>query len=120
MVESWVCLFEGAYGLKTLTSKNALSNLLPQKPSAAISNLAPSCLLADAPDSASPVMGCRCGSMATLWQTSAMRLAVKSLVSLCRIDGKPPFAHDNACSTEKLVPQEHVVGMLLGLSLIHI
>ena len=31
----WVCLFEGAWGLKTLTSKYVLSNVPPQKPFAA-------------------------------------------------------------------------------------
>ena len=37
---------------------------------------------AEAPRSASPVRGWRCGSTATLWHTSVMRWAVKSLISL--------------------------------------
>ena len=47
----------------------------------------------------SPVMGCRGGSVDTLWHTSDKRAAVKSLISLCLIDGYPPLGHDSACST---------------------
>ena len=73
----------GGEWLNTLTSKKALSNLLPQKPSAAAStcSLAPSWVLVDALERASPVMGCKCGSIATLWQTSDIRWAVRSLIS---------------------------------------
>ena len=70
-----------------------------QSPFAAMSSLAPSCVLADAPERCSPVMGCRCGSMQTSLHTSDRRLAVRSLISLCLIDGKPPFGQDKACST---------------------
>ena len=40
--------------------------------------------------------------MHTLWQTSDIRFAIRSLTSLCRTVGKPPFGHSSACSTEKL------------------
>ena len=39
--------------------KNACLNQLPQKPSAAISNHAPSWIFAESPLMTSPVMGCR-------------------------------------------------------------
>ena len=42
--------------------------------------------LKDSPDS-----GCKCGSMTTLGQTSVSREAVRSLISLWRIVGKPPM-----------------------------
>ncbi len=50
--------FEGACGLKILTSKYryALSKRPPQKPFAAMSSLAPSSLIAEAPLSVSLVM----------------------------------------------------------------
>ena len=51
------CLFEGAYGLKTLTSKKALSYWPPQKPLAATSNLAPSSVMAEELARVSPVSG---------------------------------------------------------------
>ncbi len=44
-------------GLKILTSKYALSRRPPQKPFAAMSSLAPSSLIAEAPLSVSLVMG---------------------------------------------------------------
>ena len=100
--------------MKTLTSKKVRSNRPPQKPLAATSSLTPSSLIAEAPESASPVIGSRVGSMHTSWQTSAIKFAVRSLISLCRMVGKPPFGHDRACSTEKLVPQAHVVGVCKG------
>ncbi len=45
------------HGLKILTSKYALSKRPPQKPFAAMSNLAPSSLMAEAPLSVSLVTG---------------------------------------------------------------
>ena len=30
------------------------------------------------------------------------------------MEGKPPFGHDSACSTEKAVPQAQLEGMLAG------
>ena len=54
---------------------------------------------------ASPVRGWRSGSTETSWQTSVSRSAVISLISLWRIDGKPPRGHERTCSTEKKAPQ---------------
>ena len=100
--------------MNTRTSKKARSKGPPQKPFAATSSLAPSSVMAEAPESASPVMGCSVGSMDTLLQTSEMRLAVRSLTSLCRMVGNPPLGQDSACSTEKLVPHVQVVGVCWG------
>ena len=36
--------------------------------------------------------------MQTSLQTSVRRLAVRSLIPMCLMDGKPPFGHDRACS----------------------
>ena len=80
-------LFEGASGLKTLTSKKALSKELPQNPWATMSRRAPSFLLVEAPSRDSLVMGCKVGSVETPWQVSLSREAVTSLSSLCRSEG---------------------------------
>lgn len=74
-----VFLLKGAY---RLTSKRSLGlKRLPKKPLAAIqSSLAPSSVIAEAPVSASPVVGCGEGSTHTYsWLTSYVRFAVKSL-----------------------------------------
>ena len=71
-------LFEGAKGLKIRTSHNDLSCLLPQNPFMAISSLAPSSTIDEAPLINSPVRGCKSGSIDTLhdipqltdWQSS--------------------------------------------------
>ena len=52
-------------GLKTLTSKKALSKAPPQKPLATMSNRAPSCVFTVAALKVSLVIGCRDGSVAT-------------------------------------------------------
>ena len=109
------CLLDCAWGLNTRMSKKALSCCPPQKPLAATSNRAPSVTIAVAPLRASPVRGCRCGSMHTLWQTSDISLAVKSLTSLWRRVGNPPLGHERACCTEKGAPQAQWVGMLSGV-----
>ena len=44
-------------------------------------------------------------------QISVRRLAVKSLISLYQIDGKPPFRQDKQCLTLKLNPHEQCVGV---------
>ena len=67
-----------------------------------------------APERCSPVIGCKCGSMQTSLHTSDKRLAVKSLISLCLIDGKPPLGQDKTCSTENWVPHSHSMGMREG------
>ena len=73
--------------MKTLTSKNALSNLPPQNPLAATSSLALSSVLAVWRESDSPLSGWRWGSMETSWQTSVRRLARRSRTSLCLMMG---------------------------------
>ena len=103
--------FEVACGLKTLTSKKVRSYRLPQRPLAAMSRWAPSWVFADTPDSCSLVMGCRCGSTLTSLHTSDIRLAVRSRILLCLIDGNPPLGQESACSTENGVPQSQLVGM---------
>ena len=95
-----MCLLEGACGLKTLTSKYVRSRRPPHNPFAAISKCAPSWVLAEVADKCSPEIGCRCGSVQTSLHTSDSRLAVRSLISLCLIEGNPPFGQDKACSTE--------------------
>ena len=70
-----------------------------------------------APVRASLVIGCRSDSMQTSPHTSVSRLAVRSLISLCLMDGKPPFGQDRACSTENLAPHPHVDGMCKGCQL---
>ena len=47
--------------------------------------------------------------METLWQTSAMRLAVRSRVSLWRIDGKPPNGQERACLS--VIDHHQILGM---------
>ena len=54
----------------------------PPETIARMSSRAPSSTLADAPVSVSPLIGCKCGSIETLWQTSDRRLAVRSHISL--------------------------------------
>ena len=101
--------------MKTRTSKKVFSNLPPpHTPFAEMSSLAPSCELAVAPDSWSDVVGCRLGSMHTSLHTSVRRLAVRSRISLCLMEGKPPLAHESACSTVKLLPQSHLDGRFEG------
>ncbi len=98
------------------TSKRVLSYLPSQKPFAAISKRAPSWVLEEAPLRCSPVIGCRSGSTHTSLHTFVRRFAVKSLISLCLIDGKPPFGQERACSIENLAPQPHVEGVEIGIN----
>ena len=105
---------EGAIGLKTLTSKNALSYRPPQKPLAAICSLAPSSVTAEAPVMGSPVIGCSVGSMQTSLHTSDSQHPTVPRTSLCLIEGKPPFGQESECSTVKLDPQAQLVGTLDG------
>ena len=41
-------------------------------------------------------------------------MAVKFLISLCLIDGKPPLVQDRVRSTERVDPQSHLAGSLSG------
>ena len=52
--------------------------------------------------------------MHTSSHTSVRRLAVRSRISLCLMLGKPPLAHESACSTVKLLPQSHLDGRFEG------
>ena len=81
----------------------------PQKLLAVMSRRGPSCALEEAPWRTSLDTGC---SIQTSWHTSIRRLAVRSLISSCLIDGKPPFGQERACSMENLAPQ--IDGMCRG------
>ena len=52
--------------------------------------------------------------MEQLWQTSAMRLADRSRISMWRIDGIPPNGQERACSTVSNVSQVQVERRLDG------
>ena len=95
--------------------KGSFEGASPYSILAAMSRRAPGCVLALAPARFSPVTGNSSGSVQTLLQTSLRRSAVKSRISLCRMDGKPPFAHERACSTVKEEPQAHFEGSFLGV-----
>ena len=95
----------GARGLKTLMSKNALCCLTPQNPCARTSRRASSPEIDVLCESLSPVSGCSVGSIATFEQTSVISFAVRSLTSLCRMEGSPPQGQLKACSVEKVEPQ---------------
>ena len=100
--------------MKIRTSKYVLSNQPPQKPLAAMSRHASSWVLAVAPARTPPVIGCRSGSMQTSLQTSGRRLAVRFLISLCLMGGKPPLGQNRACCTENLAPHPQVDGVFRG------
>ena len=74
--------FEGALGLKFLTSKNAISNRLSQKPLAQTSRHAPSSVEVDLRQRISPVIGWWAGSTVTSEHTSVRRV-VRSLGPHC-------------------------------------
>ena len=97
MLVSEDLLFEAAHGLKNPYSKKFLSFLLSQNPPDEMSRQASSFLFAVVPDSISRLRGCKAGSTTTSWHTSDIRQAVKSLTSLCRIMGKPPFGQEMEC-----------------------
>ena len=86
----------------------------PHLLSAATSSWAPSSLLAVRKIRCSSLIGCRGGSVSTLWQTSLKSSAVMSRSSLWRIDGKPPWEQLRACSTENCLPQVHRRGKFDG------
>ena len=76
--------------MKTLTCRNVLSWRPPQNPFTETSSLAPSLAFEVLLVKTSPVRGWRSGSTKISWQTSVRMLVVISLISLWRIDGKPP------------------------------
>ena len=64
--------------------------LTPQKPFIAMSKRAPSWVLAVArANEPGSLTGCKTGSTWTWWHTSVRRQAVRSLISLCRREGRP-------------------------------
>ena len=75
-------LFDGAFGLKILTSKKVFSAWLPQNPLALITRCASSSVVVVCQWKVSPVSGCRSGSMAMSKQTSEMSVASRSRTSL--------------------------------------
>ena len=52
--------------------------------------------------------------MHTSLHTLVRGLAMRSRISLCLLEGKPPLAHDSACSTVKLLLQSHMDGWFVG------
>ena len=68
---TWVPWHDGAHGLDTLTSRNAL--YCPKNPHTFISSWVESSMLAVAGDKCSPVSGWRAGSTYTSWHTSDIR-----------------------------------------------
>ena len=92
----WVPRHDSAYGLNTLTSKNALCCCSPKNPHAFTSNRAESSLLAVACDNCSPVSSWRKGSTHTSWHTSGIQSAVRSRTSLWRMIGNPPVGQFRA------------------------
>ena len=58
----------------------------------------------------SPVSGVNFGSISMSLQTSDNIFIVRSLISLCLIDAKPPFLQLKQCLILNLPPQGHVVG----------
>ena len=96
----------GVGGSRRVEDSNIKVSLFEQTaPKAALSNIARSVVMAEAPLRFSPVMGCRVGSMQTSLQTSKSQLPTVSQASLCRIWGKAPLGQESECSTEKCVPQ---------------
>ena len=73
-----------------------------------MSSLAPSCTLAVDREKSSCETGCNSGSVATCELTSVNNVAVRSLISLSRIEGNPPLGQDKACSTEKMFRKHSV------------
>ena len=86
----------------------------PQNPFITMSGLAPSCTLTVDRAKSSCETDCNSGSVATCEHTSVNNVAVRSLISLCRIEGNPPLGQDKACSTEKDAPQAQCVGARSG------
>lgn len=80
-----------------------------------MSTLAPSLVLTEDLEKFSPFSFCKVGSTVTLEQGSVRRVAVRSLISLWRRVGNPPFEQERACSVMKLLPQAQFVGRSTGV-----
>ena len=85
------------------------SNWPPQKQLAAISSRAPSWAFDVEHVRASPVTGCRSGSI--------YRHRYRLQISLCLMEGKPPFGHERVCSTENVALHPHIDGVCKGCQL---
>ena len=79
-----------------------------------MSRRAPPSLFADLCVSSSYVTRSRLGSVPTPWHTSLMKSAVMSLISLWRIEGKPPREQLRACSMVNCLSQTHREGNCCG------
>lgn len=101
--------------MNILTSRKVLSKRPPQNPFTAMSSLAPSAVLEVALVRASPVSGCRLGSIITSWHTSVSTEAVTSRISLWWMVGKPPLGQERTCSTVKEFPQAQSMGIRDGV-----
>ena len=85
-----------------------------QKPSTAMSALAPLSLLTDLPR-VSPLSSCSSCSTLSFEHISVKNEAVRSLMLSSLRVGKPPLLQDKACSTVNLLPHTHSVGSSLGI-----
>ena len=108
----FVCCWNGVSGIRGCQGVKYThvkeSPLIPRTPKAISCHIqmAPSELTVEA-GRFCPDTGFNVGSVQTLEHTSEIKDAVISLTSLWRKEGKPPFAHDKACSTENDLPQAH-------------
>ena len=102
-----------AFGLKTLTSKNAIWPAC-QNPRALISSLT-SLPAAVECWRYSPVNYWSCGSTRTSLQSSFNRIDVIFLMCLCRKEAKPPFLQEWACWSSNLLPHSQLDGSLVSV-----
>ena len=74
-----------------------------QNPFITMSSQAPSYTLTVDREKSFCETGCNSGSVDTCEHTSVnnINVAIRSLISLCRIEGNPPLGQDKACSTKK-------------------
>ena len=99
-----------AFGLKTLTPKNAAWTAF-QNPLAHISGLT-SCSLVVWCWRLSPVSSCRSGSTQTFLQTFVTNDTVMFLMLLRPSDTNPPFLHGKACVRSDFMPDSQTDGNL--------
>ena len=103
-----------ASGLKIFTSKNVHSNLCPQSSFALMSGRASSSEQVVLMSKVSSCSSWNMGSIWTSWQTSSIRLAKVSLISLWRIIVYPPLGQCKACANENFWEQGHFAGVFMG------
>ena len=78
-----------------------------QNPSITMSSQVPSCTLIVDREKSFCETGYNSGSVDTCEHTSVNNVAIRSLISLCRIEGNPPLRHVQ----QKNVPQAQCVGV---------